>query len=371
MKYTKSTALLVGLVATMVLSSSAALALKVDATVDKNVVTFGDTIKVTGSITDDEGNPGAYDYRVAAIVAGKSDGGERVIICDSGRQTSGADGAVSFECEIPTLEEMQSLGVENAGDRFAIPLKGGIAAWDPATNESDKDSGKAVIVNKDHVQTKLEAALERIDAFIAKAEEGMARCDNITARAEEAGAEKVIERCGEFQKKMQENIEKALMAQERIQSALGNLENSTYDFDELKESFHGFSEGSKAFRGEVKEVRDFVDKARADLERKVAKEIKEAAMERAKEIRKSALEKEKALKDRLKDLREDRLEIREGKKVAAVGSRMPVPGSDAPEMEVSDDSGSDEGPEDESEDDSDDDSGSGSTEQVNGTSGSG
>lgn len=360
MRYAKSTALLMGLLATLVLSSSAVLALQVDATVDKNVVTFGDTIVVSGSITDDEGNPGSFDYRVAAIVAGKGHGGERVVICDSGRQTSGEDGTVSFDCKIPTVEEMQALGVENADVRAAIPLKGGIAAFDPDTNKTAKKSGKALIVNREKLEDRLENASTRIDHFIAKAEEAIARCDNITARAEEAGAERVIERCGQFQEKMREQIERALASQERINEALSNVGNlSGVDFDMFHRGLNDFREGSKMFRGEVGEVRDFVDKARADLERKVAKEIKDRAMERAKEIREQALEKERMLKDRIQELRRDKMEIREARP-AAIG--MPVPGSDATEMEVESD-------------DSDDNSGSGSddsgTEEVSGNSGSG
>jgi seryl-tRNA synthetase len=280
-------------------------------------------------VTDDEGNPGVFEYRVAAVVPGQRSGGERIVICDSEKQTTGPDGAVSFECAIPTIEELESMGVENAAERAVIPVKGGIAVRDPATNETEKEHGKALIVNTQKIQNKLEAALGRIDSFIAKSQELVERCDNITARAEEAGAENFVERCASFQEKIQEKIDDALQAQERINSALVGLGNLTsIDFEELRDGLLNFRDGARDFRVEVGDLREFAIKARADLEKRVAKEIAERTKERAKELREQIREREESLKERIRELR---------------SARIDRPGSDSGESEsVSDETESEE-----------------------------
>ena len=304
---------------TMVLMSSAVLAAQIDVEVDTHAVLPGDSIMVTGVITDDDGNAGEFDYRVAAVVPSKRNGGERVIICDSDRQTTGTDGAVSFECEIPTLDELEALGVENAAERSAIPLKGGIVTKDPVTEEVTKKHGRAIIVNKDVLQEKLEAILERIDSFIAHAEESIAKCDDIIARAEEAGVETAIDRCGAFQEKMQGQIDKALDAQERVNNAISNLDDlSDVSFDEIRKSFTDFRKGAGEFKSDVKELRKFSDDSRSDLRKKIAGEISDRAKDRAAEVRAKIAEKRDASMDRAKNIRDVRAERISGIKPTAV-----------------------------------------------------
>jgi len=296
---------LMGFLATLALTSASVLAIDIDVSVDKKTVKPGESITVFGNITND-GNPGVYDYRAAVIVAKHRNGGDRIIICDSGRQTTGSDGMVSFECKIPTISELESMGVENAADRAVIPIKGGIAAIDPETNQSKRSHGKALIVNTGKFEQKFKDALTRLDNFIAHAQELMARCDNITTRAEEAGAEHVIERCANFQEKLQERIDRAMAAQERINNAIENLGNlSSVNFEDIGRGLVNFRDGARDFKIDVKDLKEFVDKSRADLERRVAKEIAEKTRERAKEIRKSVIEKREALK---REILEDRVD---------------------------------------------------------------
>jgi len=313
MRSVQSTTLLLGFLATLVLSSAAVLAIEVDASVDKRIVTPGGTLTVTATVTDDDGNPGSFDYRIAVIAPGQRHGGERIIVCDSEKQSTNGASNVTFACSIPTLEGLQELGVKNAAERTVIPLKGGIAVIDPETNETEKEHGKALIVNTDKFKASYENALERLDGFIAKAQEAIAKCENITARAEEAGAEGVIERCASFTEKMQEKIDDAVDSQERINNALDNLGNLTsFDFDDLKGKLMNFRDGAGDFKIDLKDLRDFVGKARADLERRVAKEIVDAAKERAKEIRESMKEKRGLLDEKLREVKEDRMDREAG-----------------------------------------------------------
>jgi hypothetical protein len=297
---------LTGFLATLVLTSTSVLAVEINVSIDKHVVKPGDSITVSGTITDDNGNPGVFNYRATAIVAKHNNGGDRVIICDSGKQTTASDGAVSFECKIPTISELASMGVENAAERAVIPIKGGISAIDPETNESKKKHDKALILNTEKFEQKFKNALDRLDSFIAHAQELIARCDNITARAEEAGAERVIERCANFQEKMQKQIDKALAAQERINNAIKNLDSlNITEFENLGRGLVNFKDGTRDFKVEVKDIREFIEKSKADLERKVAKEIADRAREKAKEIRKSALEERKILEEKVREIRKE------------------------------------------------------------------
>jgi hypothetical protein len=292
---------------TMVLMSSAVFAAQIDVEIDQKVVAPGDTITVTGVITGDDGNAGEFDYRVAAVVPGQRNGGERIIVCDSERQTT-ADGAVSFECQIPTLEELEELGVVSASDRSVIPLRGGIVTMDPTTGEVTKKHGRALIVNTENFLEKFEAALERLDGFIEHAEEAMAKCDEITARAEEAGAENVIKRCAKFQEKMQEQIDTASNTKKRIQNAIDNLSDlEDFSFDGLKDSFVKFKHHSEDFKIEVREIRDVVHDNREDLNKRIAKEIADKAKDRADELRNQIKEREDAA-EKLRDVRAERID---------------------------------------------------------------
>ena len=322
---------------TMVLMSSAVLAAQIDVEVDTHAVLPGDSIMVTGAITDDDGNAGEFDYRVAAVVPAKRNGGDRIIICDSERQTTGTDGAVSFECEIPTIDELEALGVENAADRSVIPLRGGIVTKDPVTDEVTKKHGRAIIVNKDILQDKLEAILERIDNFIAHAEEAIAKCDAIIERAEAAGAETAIDRCGAFQEKMQGQIDKALDAQERVNNAISNLDDlGDVSFDEIRDSFRGFREGAGEFKSDVRELRQFAVDSRSDLREKVRGEISDRAKARAAEVRANIAEKRDAAMDRAKNIRDVRAERISGIKPVAVDAVTDVASTDADAAGTSD-----------------------------------
>lgn len=312
MRQMKSAALMMGILATLVLTSSTVLAVNVEVEVDKRIVAPGESITISGIVTDEDGNPGVYDYRAAAVVPKQRDGGERIVICDSERQTTAEDGVVSFECKIPTIEELETLGVDNAAERQVIPIKGGIAVRDLEDNKSKRFHGKALIVNIDKLKEKLEASLEKLDAFISRAEEAMERCDNITARAEEAGAEHVIERCGQFQEKLQEGIDKAVSAKERINGALDNMGNlSSFDFDNLGGVLHKFREGSGMFKSEISDIRGFLEKTRADLEKRVASEVRDRAIQKANEIREKALERRAEMEKKLMELDNKRLRANE------------------------------------------------------------
>jgi hypothetical protein len=308
---------LMGMLATLVLTSYAVFAdFDVDVSVDKRIVAPGGSIKIDAKIIG-EGNTsgnssGEFEYRIAAVAPARAvNGSERVVICDSGKQTTNS-GNVSFVCDIPTLDELVEMGVSNAHERSVIPLKGGIAVMEVGTNETVKKHGKALIINTEKIKDKLENALARIDQFINKTQILIDRCDNITARAEEAGAENVIERCAKFQEKMQEKIDKALEAQERIQNILNNLNDpDSFDFDDLKGKLFSFSGHAKNFKVEVSDFGNFLAGARGELEKRVAKEISDRAREKADQMREEMKERQEKLRERIEEIKENRMNITE------------------------------------------------------------
>lgn len=301
MKKVQSTAL-IGFLVTLALSSTAVLAVQVDADVDKRIVALGGSLTVTATITDDNNTAGNFEYRIAVIGPGQKDGGERVVICDSQAQNTNGVANVSFVCNIPNITGLQELGIQNADDRFVIPLKGGVAVIDPATNETVKEHGKALIVNTGKISTRLDSVLDRINAFIDRAQNLITRCDNITARAEEAGAENVIERCTSFQERVQDKIDKALESKERINNLLSSLDNTTFDIDNLKGSLFNFGNGLKDFRVDTGDIKGFLEGARADLEKRVAKEIVDRAKERAQQLRENLLRQKERIQERLAEI---------------------------------------------------------------------
>lgn len=317
----QSTAL-IGFLVTLVLASTAVLAVNVTTSIDKNAVAPGGTLTVSGTITSDDGSPGNFDYRIAMVAPGKSDGGDRIIICDSKKQSTNGTSNVSLSCQIPTIEGLQQLGVENAANRFVIPLKGGIAVIDPAKNETVKKHVKSMIVNTEKLQTRLDNALDSLNAFIKRAEELGARCDNITAKAEEAGADNVVTRCANFQSKLNNQIERAANAKEKINDIIGRLNaTSLLNFDNLKTSLTGFGEGAKNFKIETKDLREFVEKAKADLEKKVAKEIADRTKAKAAELRENFMKEKLKIQDRLKEIEKKESARNESTKVRESGGR--------------------------------------------------
>lgn len=307
---------LIGMLATLVLTSYAVLAdFNVDVSVDKRIVAPGGSINIDAKITSEGNSSGEFEYRIAAVAPARAvNGSGRVIICDSGKQTT-SSGNVSFECKIPTLDELVGLGVENAFERSVIPLKGGIAVMEVGSNKTVKKHGKALIINTEKIKFKLENALARIDQFINKTQQLIDRCDNITTRAEEAGAENVIERCTKFQEKMQEKIDHALDAQERIQNILSNLNDTdSLDFEGLRGKLFNFMGNTRNFKLEVNDFGNFIHGARGELEKRVAGEISNRTREKASELREEMMQKQEQLRERIQEMKNRRLNMTEDDK---------------------------------------------------------
>lgn len=292
----------------ILVSAAAGLAdssdISINMQLDKRIVPAGGNLSLSGSITYENGTSGNFDYRIAVVAPGRKDGGDRIIVCDSAKKSTNGTANVSFLCQVPTIEGLQQMGIENAAERSVIPLKGGIAVLDTSTNKTAKKHGEALIVNSDKIRAKLESASDRLDAFINKSEELGSRCDNITARAAEAGAQNVVERCADFQMKLQNKIDSAVQAKDRINDALGSLGNLTsFNFRDLKDRLLNFGDGVKDFKIETGGLKDFVEKAKTDLEKKVSKEISNRTKERAAELREKIVKEKVKIEEKIKEIK--------------------------------------------------------------------
>lgn len=338
-----TTMALMGFLATLVLSTTAAFAVSVDVHVDKRIVPAGGTMTVSGTVTNDDGTPGVFDYRIAVVAPSRNDGGDRIIVCDSGKLNTNGSSNVSYTCSIPTIDGLQNLGVQNAADRAVIPLKGGIAVLDSSTNKTVKIHGEALIVNTDRIKSQLQTALDRIDTFINKSQLLASRCDNITAKAEQAGAQNVVEKCSDFQSKVQDKIDAAAQAKDRINTALANLDNATsLNFTDLGKRLFGFGLKADEFKIDTSQFRTFFDTAKADLEKKVTADIVNKTRERAMQLEEQLKEQRNQINEKLKEIQQ-RVEDRKEGRLLPTATSTTTMNSSGSESNSSTQTGTDNG----------------------------
>lgn len=302
MRKVQSTALF-GFLMTLVLSATAALAVNVQVSVDQKVAQPGDNVTITGTITHDGGAGGDFGYRVYAVAPSRPDGGERVIVCDSGRLNTSDSSGVSYTCQLPTIDGFQSLGLLNAADRAVIPLKVGVAAIDAADNSTGKDAKEVLVVNTQKIQDRLQNLEDNLDAFINRSQDVSLRCDNITATAEAVGADDVAQKCSDLQDRIDQRINETLAAKERIANAIANIGNlSTFDFGDLKDRLMGFSLGAGQFKVDAGELGQLLQTEKAKFEGAIARNIENQTMQRELEIRQKLADQRQQINDRIQTL---------------------------------------------------------------------
>jgi hypothetical protein len=257
---------LTGFLATLVFASAVVLAVQVDVDTSARVFSPGDTMVINGTITDDEGNAGSFDYRVAVVAPAS---GGRVLVCDSGTVNTNGSSSFEFGCAIPTIQEFVDLGIANAETRAAIPLKGGIAVKNSTTNSSEKfHAGLLLVRNDDVLESRIQHAIQQLERFIAAAENSINKCDALIERAEAAGVESVVQRCESLKEKLEADIEKALIAQNRLEGILNSTED--FDFTDVKDALVDFRQSVAKSRSEVSDFRDAASQISPDTIRRIA-----------------------------------------------------------------------------------------------------
>ncbi|MBI4015205.1 MAG: hypothetical protein HY362_00585 [Candidatus Aenigmarchaeota archaeon] len=256
--------------------SASALALNITVSSSSHKVFMGDTVTISGKIFTDEGATGIFEYRAAVV------GPKRVIVCDSNKTTTFADGTFSLVCKLPTAEEAVALGIPAASTRSVIPYIAGVAVKDTGKNETVKKHTKAILaVNKDRFSKQLDTMIRHMDQYIAHMNTVSQKCTDIAERAERFGLVNISEGC--------------LRIQERTSIITGNMTAIENQAKQLKDNlnatdFPGFVdslEGMKGYMGNLtsemkgfggmmmkvrweglKEIKKSVDDIRKDIEKK-------------------------------------------------------------------------------------------------------
>jgi len=163
--------------ATLVIPS--AFALQINVTTDKKVVFPGDNVTITASVKTDNGTAQVFDVRVAAVAPPK------VLVCDTNRTKTDANGTITFVCNIPTLQQLNASGVPAALTRAAIPIRGGIAVLDNATNQTiKKHTDRALILlNRDKWNAKANEIIARLNEVVNRSSDLAARCEEAVSKA--------------------------------------------------------------------------------------------------------------------------------------------------------------------------------------------
>ncbi len=284
---------------------SPAFALNITLSTDKEKLFLGETFTMKGKIAFDDGNSGTFDYR-AAVVAPK-----RVIICDSNKTKTAADGTFTLVCKTPTKEEAVALGIPAASDRAIIPLRPGVAVFDSAKNETVKKHGRAVLaINPDKYKARFNGIFSDIDNFIKKSDSIVSECNKISERAQKFNVTSIVDKCQTLKDKLSSLIQdaqnisaQALELSKNLNAT--NLEDFKYGLSIIKDDMKEFRNEIKDLREQVKAIRWETLKEVREVKREAGKEIREEKKEERKEIKESANETRKEIKEEIKSKREE------------------------------------------------------------------
>ena len=269
-----------------------ALALNITLSTDKTKVLMGENVTLTGKITFDNGSAASFDYR-AAIVAPK-----RVIICDSNKTKTSADGAFTLKCKIPTAQEANNSGIPASDRRSVIPYVAGVAVKDPEKNETVKRHAPAIIaLSQEKLNKELDAITNSFDNFINQSNRFLPECDEVAEKATRFNVTNVTTRCLEIQQKIKDLIADATSLSDQANQLKTNA--TAANITEFRDTLKALKDSLKDLRGELKDVKDA---------------IKSVKWERLKEVKKSVTEIKQEVEKKREEVKEIRSKIREGRR---------------------------------------------------------
>ncbi len=152
---------------------------------DRSRANPGDVVTVTGRISDIAANSSVFDYRGACVAP------SRVVIYDTGRVQTGADGSFSFSCAIPSLENLSASGVPAVSARSVIPIVVGVAYNDSGSMK--KAHGVVFVVNTVKLNEKLSKIEEQVKKTLSRMDGFAARVDSLLQRANKSGGARAVE----------------------------------------------------------------------------------------------------------------------------------------------------------------------------------
>lgn len=226
-------------------------AVNVTVSVGKTKVSLGENFTISGTITYDNGTVGVFDYRAAAVAP------KGILICDSGKTQTAADGTFSLLCNVPSKDAINSTGIPAISTRAVIPLKAGVAVLDPDKFEVVKKySENVLVVNNNRFQKHLEEISFSISNFIRSATSISAECDKVIEKAEKFNVTNVLDKC-----------ESIKLNVSRIISDVGNISAQAKQLvsDINSTSLDDFKDGLSIIKDDLRGLRSDLDDARKSI----------------------------------------------------------------------------------------------------------
>ncbi|TAL46739.1 hypothetical protein EPN87_04510 [archaeon] len=234
---------------------SPAFALNITVSADKAKVMYGENFTLSGAITYDNGTAGQFDYR-AAVVAPKG-----IIVCDSKKTTTAADGTFSLTCSVPTSAQAAALGIPAVATRAVMPLRAGVTVLDP-TNFTivKKYAGNVLAINQDKLKTQLSTLANDMNAFVGNANAISAQCNSIISKAQARNLTLVANKCQSIKDKVASVVSSAKNITAEAREAEGkigsaNIEGLRDRLSTIRENMKGLIEDVKDAREEIKSAK--------------------------------------------------------------------------------------------------------------------
>lgn len=278
------------------LMMSPVFALNVSVSVDKTRVLLGESFTLTGKITHDNGLEAIFDYR-AAVVAPKG-----IIICDSNKTKTKADGTFQLVCQTPTKEKANSLGIPASLERSVISLRTGVAVRDPEKNVTIKRHTSAVLaVNPDKFKARVNELASHISNFVRSTNAIISECDKLIERSERFNVTTVSERCQAIKDKVNALVADANNISGQAKQLSENINAS--DLEDFKAGLSIIKDDMKSLRDNLKDMRDRIKEIRWENLKEVKREVRQSIKETRQEIKEEIKSKREDLRERIKQVR--------------------------------------------------------------------
>ncbi len=279
-------------------------AMNVTVSVDKTKVSLGENFTISGKITYDNGTAGAFDYRAAAVAP------KGILVCDSGKTKTAADGTFSFTCNVPSKDKINSTGIPAISTRAVIPIRAGVAVLDPDKFEVVKKySENVLVVNGNKFQKHLGEISSSIDNFIKLANSISAECDKVIERAEKFNVTSVLNKCEFVKANVSRIISDAGNISEQAKQLVSDV--GSVSLDDFKDGLSIIKDDLKFLRSDLDEVRKGITAVRWES----LKEVKDVVARKVSEVKNAT----DAIKSEVEDVKEA---VREAKTTVATAKNQ-------------------------------------------------